>query len=206
MERCEEMKKNIMDYCHRRKEEKIEYLNSHYDDLLDPLLNLIETLIQDVAEQQVAKEQGKIKYLVFCRLRSSEYTGSYEMLVAMSNDTLYFDDNMSCRYWMPQILYQNLEEDMKHVRKILNDKYPRIEEYEMLRVKQILLLDDWNLFCENLGKLAEELAGKMINSPLRLEDEIQILYGDYMDRLDVADTLQIKGIPADNRESVIFQD
>ena len=46
----------------------------------------------------------------------------------------------------------------------------------------------------------------MINSPLRLEDEIQILYGDYMDRLDVADTMQIKGIPEDNRESVIFQD
>ncbi len=39
-----------------------------------------------------------------------------------------------------------------------------------------LLLDDWNLFCENLGKLAEELAGKMINSPLRLEDEMKMIY------------------------------
>ena len=38
-----------------------------------------------------------------------------------------------------------------------------------------LLLDDWNLFCENLGKLAEELAGKMINSPLRLEDEMKMI-------------------------------
>ena len=136
-----------MDYCHRRKEEKIEYLNSHYDDLLEQLWALVETLIQDEAEQQAAKEQGKIKYLIFSRLRSSEYTGSYEMLVAMSNDTLYFDDNMSCRYWMPDILYQNLEEDMKHVRKILGNQYLRIEEYEMLRVKQNLLLDDWNLFC-----------------------------------------------------------
>ena len=125
-----------MDYCHRRKEEKIEQLWA-----------LVETLIQDEAEQQAAKEQGKIKYLIFSRLRSSEYTGSYEMLVAMSNDTLYFDDNMSCRYWMPDILYQNLEEDMKHVRKILGNQYLRIEEYEMLRVKQNLLLDDWNLFC-----------------------------------------------------------
>ncbi len=72
------------------------------------------------------------------------------MLVAMSNDTLYFDDNMSCRYWTPDILYQNL------------------------------FLDDWNLFCENLGKLVEDLTEKMINSPLQLEDEIQIFYGDYM--------------------------
>lgn len=136
-----------MDYCHRRKEEKIEYLNSHYDDLLEQLWALVETLIQDEAEQQAAKEQGKIKYLIFSRLRSSEFTGSYEMLVAMSNDTLYFDDNMSCRYWMPDLLYQNLEEDMKHVRKILGNQYLRIEEYEMLRVKQNLLLDDWNLFC-----------------------------------------------------------
>lgn len=63
MERCAEMKKYIEDYCCVRKNEKREYLNRHYNDVLTPLLMVVETLIQDMENKQAAKAQGKIKNL-----------------------------------------------------------------------------------------------------------------------------------------------
>lgn len=199
MERCEEMEEYIEDYRHGRMIKKREFLLSHYNDLLTPLLTVVDTLIQDMEEMQTAKEQGKIKSLIFHRLLSSGYTGSYEMSVGMSNATLYLDEHMSCTYWKPEVICQDIEEDMKKVRQILNNKYTHIEEYELLRLKQDLLFDDWNLFCEALDKMAERLAEKMKDSPLQLEDEIQILYGDYMDRLNVAYTMQTESILASDK-------
>lgn len=186
MERYTEMKEYIEDYRHRRKREKREYLNNYYSDVLTPLLVVVDTLIQDVEKKQTAKEQGKIKNLIFHRLLSSEYTGSYEISVGMSNSALYLDEHMSCTYWKPELFYQGMEEDMKRVRQLLSNKYTHIEEYELLRLKQNLLFDDWSLFCEAMRKMADGLVEKMKDSPLQLEDEIQILYGDYMDKLKVA--------------------
>ena len=64
---------------------KKEYLNSHYSDLLTPLLAVVDMLIQDVEKKQIEKVQGKIKNLIFYRLLGSGYTESYEILVEMSN-------------------------------------------------------------------------------------------------------------------------
>lgn len=192
MERCTEMEKYIENYCRGRKNEKREYLNRHYSDVLTPLLAVVDTLTQDMEKKQAAKEQGKIRNLIFHRLLSSGYTGSYEISVGMSNATLYLDEHMSCIYWKPEIICQGIEDDMKKVKQLLNNKYTRIEEYELLRLKQNLLLDDWNLFCEILYKMAERLVEKIKDSPLQLEDEIWILCGDYMDRLDVVHTMQIE--------------
>lgn len=199
MERCVEMEEYIEDFRRERMNAKKEHLNSHYNDLFTPLLAVIDAFIRNLIEKQDTDEQGKIKYLTFHRLQSSGYTGSYEMSVGMSNAMLYLDEHASCTYWKPEIIYHGVEEDMEKVRQILKNKYTHIEEYELLRLKQNFLSDDWNLFCEALGKLAEKLAEKMKDSPLQLEDEIQILYGDYMDRLDVAYTMQTESTSANDK-------
>lgn len=190
MERCSVMEKYIEDYRRKRMNDKKEYLNSHYSDLLTPLLAVIDAFIRNLVEKQATNEQGKIKYLIFHRLLSSGYTGSHEISVEMSNAMLYLDEHTSCTYWKPEIIYQGVEEDMEKVRQILKNKYIHIEEYELLRLKQFILFDDWSLFYVALGKMADRLAEKMKNSPLQLEDEIQILCGDYMDKLDVVYTMK----------------
>lgn len=193
MERFLEMEEYISDYRRERKNEKRKHLNDYYEDLLTSLFAIVDTLIQDVEKKQTAKEQRNIKYLIFQRLLSSGYTGSYEISVGMSNAALYLDEHMSFTYWKPEFFCQNVEEDMKNIRRLLNNKYIRIEEYELLRLKQCLLFDDWSLFCEALDKIAERLVEEMEDSLLQMEDEIQILYGNYMDKLDVAHRKKLKG-------------
>ena len=185
MMRCAEMKKYIKSYCRVRKIEKRKFLNNHYDDTLEQLMEIMDALVQDVEKKQALNGHEKVKYLVFHRLLSSGYTGSHEISMAMSSDALYLDEKMSCVYWKPEIFYCGLENDMKQVRQILSKKYLRIEEYELLRIEQCLLSYDWELLCEFLSWEAARLIERMKASSLELEDEIQVLCGCYMDRLNV---------------------
>lgn len=98
---------------------------------------------------------------------------------------IYLDDNLSCVYWKPDLIYDGIDEDMEEVKCILQQKYLRIEEFELMCLKQKLLLDDWKVFSKIIDKLAVEMVEQILRSQLLLENELEILYGDYMDRLDV---------------------
>lgn len=71
---------------------------------------------------------------------------------------LYLDEYMSCVYWKPNLIYENINSDMENVRKKLEQKYIRIEEYELLYLKQRILLDDWKLFFKVLERLSSKIA------------------------------------------------
>ena len=106
---------------------------------------------------------------------------------------IYLDDNFSCVYWRPNYVYENIEKDIEEVKRILQQKYIRIEEFELLYLKQKLLMDDWDVLRKIIGKLMERIAERVINSSLPLENELEILYGDYMDRLEVAAKIETEG-------------
>ena len=98
---------------------------------------------------------------------------------------------MSCVYWKPDIIYENINSDMENVRKKLEQKYIRIEEYELLYIKQKLLLDDWKLFFKVLERLSDKAAEKIQERYEIFEDKIEILAGDYMDRLDIVGSISV---------------
>lgn len=186
MDRYAELEKEIRDYRAERMKAKEEYLHNHYRLLFPSLFATLDTLIQEQMNQQKESGQEKIKNLSFHRLLSSGYTKSYEIAIGMSSEKLYLDEQMLYVYWKPELIYQNIERDMEEIRKCLNEKFVRLEDAELLHIKQKILSDDWNLFCDFLLKMADEVAERILSSSLLLDAELQILYGNYMDRLNVA--------------------
>lgn len=185
MDRYKEMEAYLEEYRIDRRILKKSILEEKYTLLIPPLFTVLDDLIQEQVAMQESGEQGRIKYLVFQYLLTSGYTGSYEMAVSLSNSALYLDENMICAYWKPELIYENTDKDMEEVKRRLNRKFIRIEEYELLHIKQKLLLDDWELFADTLKKMSDEIFGKVIESALLLEDEVQILCGAYMDKLEI---------------------
>lgn len=185
MDRCKEMEAYLEEYRIDRRILKKSILEEKYTLLIPPLFTVLDDLIQEQVAMQEYGEQGRIKYLVFQYLLTSGYTGSYEMAVSLSNSALYLDENMIYAYWKPELIYENTDKDMEEVRRRLNRKFIRIEEYELLHIKQKLLLDDWELFVDTLKKMSGEIFNKVMASTLLLEDEIQILCGAYMDKLEI---------------------
>ena len=187
MNRHDELEESTKEYRNQRKDKKGNRLLNYADSLLVPLLKkVLETLIQQQICKQKTEGQNKIKYLIFQRLLSSGYTGSYDLSVGMSNAKLYLDEQIVYEYWKPDFIYEDIDKSMEEVKKILGKKYVRIEEYELLRLKQQLLFDDWTLFVEILKRESRKIIQSVLESDLILEDEIQVLYGNYMDKLRIA--------------------
>lgn len=189
MMRCKELEEYIQGYCFERMNIKWEYIDNNYSMLFPSFIENLDILIKSWCTEQKDKEQDKIKYLIFQRLRTSGYTGTYEISMGLSNSMLYLGEHMSCIYWKPDLIYENIDRDMENIRKKLGQKYIRIEEYELLYIKQKLLLDDWKLLFRVLGRLSDKAAEKIQERYEIFEDEIELLAGDYMDRLDIVGSI-----------------
>lgn len=179
MDRFTSMEKSISRYRKERKIKKQEYLNSKYEMLSSSLMDILNGLAQEIDEQRI------VKYITFQRLLSCERTGSYEIDVGMSAAMLYLDEEMEHAFWKPELLHEDMDKAMQDIEKILGKEYVQVEEYELLYLKQKLLLDDWKLLVETLKKMAGDIAENIMRSSLKLEDEIEILCGNYMDRMNI---------------------
>ena len=126
------------------------------------------------------------------RLLSSVYTESYEAVLGAANSDLYLDENKSEIYWYPDLVYKNIDKDIKNVEAFLRKEYIHLEEFEIFQLKKILLNDDWKLLQEIFLYLLKNSVELIANYSIILEEEIQIFSGDYMDRPEVLEVLRIK--------------
>lgn len=79
----------------------------------------MDSLIEEQIFRREADRQKEIKYILFFRLLSSGYTGSGEIALGMSNSMVYLDDNLSCVYWKPNLIYESIDEDIGKQRNLL---------------------------------------------------------------------------------------
>jgi len=134
----------------------------------------------------------KIQSIYLNRLLSSVYTESYEAVLGAANSDLYLDENKSEIYWYPDLVYKNIDKDIKDVEVSLRKEYIHLEEFEIFQLKKILLNDDWKLLQEIFLYLLKNSVELIANYSIILEKEIQIFSGDYMDRPEVLEVLRIK--------------
>lgn len=185
MNRIAELEEYIQEYRTNRISKKREFLIEKYIRLEPEFYSKLDILIEKQIRSQSEVGQDKIKYIALSRLNSSSYTESYEAYFWMSNSMLYFDKNKSYVYWNPVFIYENIERDMDMVEHLLRHKFVRLKAYELLALKRNLISDDWYVFETNFLNLVKTSMVRIVNSSLNVENEIMILYGDYMEKLRV---------------------
>ena len=204
MNRSEEMEAYLQDYRIQRtmlKREKLDKWCNYYTESYE---KQVELLIKKQIFRQQEKRQGAVKYIMFCNLLSSGYTNSYEIALGLADERLYLDEKLDWVYWRPEYIYTELDQDMKDMARLLRGNFVRIEQYELLYLQRKLLIDDWELFVEYLSKVSDVLLERIIESPLLLEQELEILHGGYMDEPNVAYKIVIKEREGPKWEKVHF--
>ena len=151
----------------------------HYEGLAP---DFQKALIRLIDEQSKKDSMGKIQYIYLNRLLSSVYTESYVFVIGMAGSELFLDENKSQIDWYPKLVYENINKDMEKVEDCLRKKFIRLKEYELFRLKRILLEDDWKILQEIFLLLMKDSINILTDSSLQLENELQILAGNYMDR------------------------
>lgn len=181
MERIQEMEESIREYWTERTRIKKDFITEHYEKLKLQFQKILKTLVDE--QCGVGRDaQKKIQSVYLYQLRTSTYTESYETILGMAASNPYLDENKSQTYWYPELVYKNIGDDMKAVELCLRKKFIRIEAHELFRLKLILLNDDWTLLQEIFLKLIKDSMDLIMNSPLQLESELQILSGNYMEK------------------------
>lgn len=187
MDRRKEMEEYLKEYRTERLKIKKIYLENNLIKLESAFHEKLNILIAEQLQRQKEDNAVKLKNIFLCRLISSGYTESYETILGMSSVMLYMDEKKSQVYWYPELVYENIVQDMDAVEKLLRIKFLRLEDFELFSLKQKLLYDDWTLLQECFRNLFKQSVSLIMNSPLRLENEVQILSGGYMDSLKIID-------------------
>lgn len=199
MQRTKELTDFLQTYRAERKAARKEVLEESYQKMLPALTETIDHLVKSQADIQETKAQRRIKYLCFFRLRSSGYTQSHEIALAMADKRLYLDEAMDCIYWMPDVMHEEIEKDMEEAENLLTKAFIRLEKYELFHIRQQLLSDDWELFCGVLPRLVKAIEGRITGSSLLLEDGLEVLCGGYMEEPETVCCINTKEADTDGK-------
>ncbi|PPK81372.1 hypothetical protein BXY41_104174 [Lacrimispora xylanisolvens] len=185
MNRCNELEECIEEYRKVRIEKKSDYLANNLTSMETLFYEKLELLVKEQTSLQESETEREVKYFYLCRLMSSEYTESYESVLGLSTQMLYLDEQKSQVYWFPHLIYKNIQMDMKEVEQIVRKKFLRLEASELFYLKRKLLGDDWNLLQKCFSDLIKGAMEVFMNRSLKLEKELVVLSGNYMDHLQI---------------------
>ena len=185
MSRDKELEEWIEEYRNGRIRDKREYLSKNSSALEPMFYEKLELLVAEQARLQESITGREVKYFYLCRLLSSGYTESYEAILGLSTHMLYLDEQKSQVYWFPQMVYKDIQKDMKEVEQIVRKKFLRLEAAELFYLKQKILDDDWKLLQECFSDFIKGAMDVLMNRSLQLEKELVVLSGDYMDHLQI---------------------
>ena len=192
MKRISEMENSVKKNWCLRTNVKRKFLNEHYMELKPDFDAKLYNLFEQQKNRSKHIKGRKIQSIYLNQLLSSVYTESYEAVLGAANSDLYLDENKSEIYWYPDLVYKNIDKDIKDVEVSLRKEYIHLEEFEIFQLKKILLNDDWKLLQEIFLYLLKNSVELIANYSIILEEEIQIFSGDYMDRPEVLEVLRIK--------------
>lgn len=185
MNRCNELEECIEEYRKVRIEKKSDYLANNLTSMETLFYEKLELLVKEQTSLQESETEREVKYFYLCRLMSSEYTESYESVLGLSTQMLYLDEQKSQVYWFPHLIYKNIQMDMKEVEQIVRKKFLRLEASELFYLKRKLLGDDWSLLQKCFSDLIKGAMEVFMNRSLKLEKELVVLSGNYMDHLQI---------------------
>ena len=146
------------------------------DNIKIKFLEKIELLLK-----KVSNDNKKVRYILISPLNSSIITESYEVQIAIYTNEFYFQKEEYIDYYKIPLIFDNIEEEMKEIEKIIEKNFTKVEKYEIKEAKynyikehNILIM----IFINYFIKYIEELN---ILKEVK-EDKLDILYGEYMER------------------------
>ncbi|MDE7202017.1 MAG: hypothetical protein K2O91_08980 [Lachnospiraceae bacterium] len=154
------------------------------------LLSCMDNLFKKCICQQEADKQP-IRYVHFFYLRLSVLIQQYDIQVNAFSEQSYMDDVETMVLWNPDFIMRYYEEDMEMIcqeakKQILRFGYPQLME---LRERSFAIYA--MLTGQYLMSVSGDIAGLESFHEMKKTDDIQIIFGGYMDK-----GIQIWPLPA----------
>lgn len=171
-------------------------------EIVHRFLKEFSVALEQAASLQDKGEKGKVSYILFSPLYSSIFLKKYLIRMDIMDNRFYSDTAQSATYWDAGNIYYLFEKDVETIAGILGNHIPRICEYEIDYIRYAYAPYYHRLvktfIQEILGEVLKE--ENLFSQRIGLENEVKILFGEYMGEADVLFTLKEEGVDE------IFQD
>ena len=159
-----------------------EIYNNEYPKIWGEIASILTELFLATVKLQLDKKKEEIEYIYIQYLHSSLNTGRWGYRIEVFDEKFYLSKEEICAYYYPEFLYPVWEKDLNMWTQKLRSMYPRIQAYEMEKIKTEYI-EYYNLICRTLFK---ELAILIINlsawKQVKKGKEVTILFGGYMEK------------------------
>ncbi len=145
------------------------------------LLSCMDSLFKMCIHQQKADKQP-VRYIHFFYLRLSVLIQQYDIQVNVFSERSYMDDVETMTLWKPRFIMKYYEEDMEAVRQEAGKQIIRFGYPQLMELRERSFAIYAMLTGQYLMSVAGDIAGLDSFRQMKKKDDIQIVYGGYMDK------------------------
>lgn len=195
-DRKEEIFKWIQPYMDERFRESCQIIQEEVvarsHEIWEGLQTVIAELITYADSMQKHHQKGRIKYLAVSFLNYSLYSNCIEYRLDLLDGGFYLDEQEATEYYCPLFIQDRYRSDLEYFHDRILTEFKRAQEYEMQDVD----VEYSKLYDAVIFKMIESMSLLIIEtikeSGIYLAEDFKIIYGEYMDRAIILNTVEWK--------------
>ncbi|MFI3212249.1 MAG: hypothetical protein R3Y24_02810 [Eubacteriales bacterium] len=160
----------------------INLINTDLESLVEELTATLQSLIDKASYLQKENKKNKICFISFSILLSSIIQDEYSYGINLYDENFLVDDNEVFLEWNIKKIFRDLKQDLVQSKKILQKKFIKIKDYELIEIKHKYIVNNYAIFQEFLVFLIPLTLEKVDISQLTCSNEILFTSGLYMDK------------------------
>lgn len=143
---------------------------------------MIDEILKGVQKEQRREQKGAIQYLVVSFLRISLHQDNIIFRIEVFDDGFYLDRKEISRNYFPSFLQKRYSEDLSGLYKDAGRKFIRLQEYELLWIKEQYTHYYEAIVYRMIENLSRLIMWKVEESSISVTDDFKIIYGEFMDK------------------------
>lgn len=148
---------------------------------LEKLKNSFDMVFQKAKRQQENEEKEEIAFvMVFC-LRSSIVTKSYDFLIQLYDESMYYDMTETCGVWTPKCIMEYYEKQVEYFEREVKKVFIRVQKSELIPIERELAGDYYKIAFGFLVEHIQDIVELESFQRLRKTEGLQIQYGGIYD-------------------------
>lgn len=148
---------------------------------LEELKNSFDMVFKKAERQQENEEKDEIAFvMVFC-LRSSIVTKSYDFLIQLYDESMYYDMTETCGVWTPKRIMGYYQQQVEYFEQEVKKVFIRVQKSELIPIERELAGDYYKIAFGFLVEHIQDIVELESFHRLRKTDGLQIQYGGIYD-------------------------
>lgn len=157
-------------------------IEAHGNEIWSNLKYVIDEILKGAQKEQRREQKRAIQYLVVSFLKISLHQDNIIFRIEVFDDGFYLDRKEISRNYFPSFLQKRYSEDLLGLYKDAGRKFIRLQEYELLWIKEQYTHYYEAIVYRMIENLSRLIMWEVEESSISVTDDFKIIYGEFMDK------------------------